>query len=76
MLYNSFRLFYMPMRKRQNDMVEFISLKQQNSIYASEYEEALLRAARSRWYILGNIENVATPVFMELDEMFCLNAKK
>ena len=35
-------------------MVEFISLKQQNSLYASEYEEALLRAARSGWYILGN----------------------
>lgn len=35
-------------------MVEFISLKRQNSIYAAEYEEALLRAARSGWYILGN----------------------
>ena len=114
-------------------MVEFISLKRQNSIYASEYEEALLRAARSGWYILGNelhlfetrfaaylgaqycvgvnsgldalilavralnigpgdevivpantyiasvlgvTENGATPVFVEPDEMFCLDAEK
>ena len=35
-------------------MVEFISLKRQNDLYAGEYEEALLRAARSGWYILGN----------------------
>lgn len=114
-------------------MVEFISLKRQNAIYASEYEEALLRAARSGWYILGNelrqfeeqfaaylgvrccvgvnsgldalilavralgigpgdevivpantfiasvlgvTENGATPVFVEPDELFCLDADK
>ena len=114
-------------------MIEFINLKQQNNIYASEYEEALLRAARSGWYILGNellqfettfaaylgsqycvgvnsgldalilavralnigpgdevivpantyiasvlgiTENGATPVFVEPDEMFCLDAEK
>ena len=34
-------------------MVEFISLKRQNSLYENEYEQALLRAARSGWYILG-----------------------
>lgn len=34
-------------------MVEFTSLKRQFDLYAPEYEEALLRAARSGWYILG-----------------------
>ena len=35
-------------------MVEFTKLKRQFDLYAPEYEEALLRAARSGWYILGN----------------------
>ena len=35
-------------------MVEFTSLKRQFDVYAPEYEEALLRAARSGWYILGS----------------------
>jgi dTDP-4-amino-4,6-dideoxygalactose transaminase len=34
-------------------MVEFTKLKRQFDLYALEYEEALLRAARSGWYILG-----------------------
>ena len=34
-------------------MIEFISLKRQFELYAAEYEAALLRAARSGWYILG-----------------------
>ena len=35
-------------------MIEFTSLKRQFDQNAPEYEEALLRAARSGWYILGN----------------------
>ena len=35
-------------------MVDFTKLKRQFDLYAPEYEEALLRAARSGWYILGN----------------------
>lgn len=35
-------------------MVEFISLKRQYNCYRNEYEEAVLRAMRSGWYILGN----------------------
>ena len=114
-------------------MVEFTKLKRQFDLYAPEYEEALLRAARSGWYILGNelqqfeaqfadylgakhcvgvnsgldalilavraldigpgdevivpantyiasilgvTENGATPVFVEPDELFCLDADK
>lgn len=114
-------------------MIEFTSLKRQFDRYAPEYEEALLRAARSGWYILGNelqrfekqfadyhgvnycvgvnsgldalilavralgigpgdevivpantyiasvlgiTENGATPVFVEPDEFFCLDADK
>ena len=34
-------------------MIEFTSLKRQFDCYATEYEKALLRAARSGWYILG-----------------------
>lgn len=34
-------------------MIEIVSLKRQNDQYATEYEEAALRALRSGWYILG-----------------------
>ena len=34
-------------------MVEFVSLKRQFDCYALEYEEAILRALRSGWYIMG-----------------------
>ena len=34
-------------------MVEYTSLKRNYDLYASEYEEAALRALRSGWYILG-----------------------
>lgn len=34
-------------------MIEFINLKRQNSLYENEYEQSLLRVARSGWYILG-----------------------
>lgn len=114
-------------------MIEFVSLKRQYDLYAAEYEDALLRAARSGWYILGDelrrfeaafaeylganycvgvnsgldalilairaleigpgdevivptntyiatvlgiTENGATPVFVEPDEYFCLDADK
>ena len=33
--------------------IEFVKLKRTYDIYASEYEEAALRALRSGWYILG-----------------------
>ncbi len=36
-----------------NMKVEFSDLKRQYDRYASEYEEAALRALRSGWYILG-----------------------
>lgn len=39
-------------------MVEFIDLKRSYERYAKEYEDAVLRALRSGWYILGN-EGVA-----------------
>ncbi len=35
-------------------MVDFVKLKRQYDIYASEYEEAALRALRSGWYIMGS----------------------
>ncbi len=35
-------------------MIEFSRLKRQYDMYASEYEEAVLRALRSGWYIMGN----------------------
>ena len=35
-------------------MIEFSKLKRQYDIYASEYEEAVLRTLRSGWYIMGN----------------------
>lgn len=114
-------------------MVEFVKLQRQYDLYASEYEEAALRAMRSGWYILGNelktfeeqfsqymgddycigvnsgldalilavraldigcgdevivpantyiasvlgvTENGATPVFVEPDEFYCLDADK
>lgn len=113
--------------------VDFVKLKRQYDMYASEYEEAALRAMRSGWYILGKeltsfeeifakylgvnycigvncgqdalilavralgigpgdevivpantyiasvlgiTENGATPVFVEPDESFCLDAEK
>lgn len=34
--------------------VEFTSLKRNYDLYAEEYDEAILRAVRSGWYILGN----------------------
>ncbi len=34
-------------------MVEYTSLKRNYDLFASEYEEAALRALRSGWYILG-----------------------
>ncbi len=34
--------------------VEFSDLKRQYELYASEYEEAVLRALKSGWYIMGN----------------------
>lgn len=34
-------------------MIEYTSLLQNYNLYASEYEEAALRALRSGWYILG-----------------------
>lgn len=114
-------------------MVDFFNLKRQYDLYASEYENAALRAMRSGWYILGNelqafekqfseymgvdycigvnsgldalilavraldigpgdevivpantyiasvlgvTENGATPVFVEPDEFYCLDADK
>lgn len=35
-------------------MIDFISLKKQYDLYSAEYEEAVLRAMRSGWYIMGN----------------------
>lgn len=35
-------------------MVNFVVLKRTYDLYASEYEEAALRAMRSGWYIMGN----------------------
>ncbi len=114
-------------------MVDFVKLKRQYDRFASEYEEAALRALRSGWYIMGGeleafeaqfahytgagycvglnsgldaltlavralgigpgdevivpantyiasvlgvTENGATPVFVEPDEYFCLDAEK
>ena len=114
-------------------VIEFVKLKRQYDLYASEYENAALRAMRSGWYILGNelkafekqfaeymgvdycigvnsgldalilavraldigpgdevivpantyiasvlgvTENGATPVFVEPDEFYCLDADK
>lgn len=114
-------------------MVEFVKLKRQYDMFASEYEEAALRALRSGWYIMGNelkaferrfaayigmdhcvgvnsgldalvlavraldigpgdevivpantyiasilgvTENGATPVFVEPDEYYCIDAAK
>ena len=37
-----------------NMKVEFSDLKRQFDLYALEYEEAVLRAVRSGWYIMGN----------------------
>lgn len=34
-------------------MIEYTSLKENFSLYSSEYEEAVLRAVHSGWYILG-----------------------
>lgn len=34
-------------------MVDFVKLKRQYDLFASEYEEAALRAMRSGWYIMG-----------------------
>lgn len=113
--------------------VDFVKLQRQYDLYASEFEEAALRAMRSGWYILGNelkdfelkfaeymgadycvgvnsgldalilavraldigvgdevivpsntyiasvlgiTENGATPVFVEPDEYFCIDADK
>lgn len=113
--------------------VDFVKLQRQYDMYASEFEEAVLRAMRSGWYILGNelkdfeakfaeyisaehciglnsgldaltlavraldigegdevivpsntyiasilgvTENGATPVFVEPDEYFCIDADK
>lgn len=113
--------------------IEFVKLKRQYDIFASEYEKAALRAMRSGWYIMGNelkmfekqfaeymgakycigvnsgldaltlairaldiglgdevivpantyiasilgvTENGATPVFVEPDEFYCLDADK
>lgn len=46
-------------------MVEFISLKRQYDLHADEYEEAVLRAMRSGWYILGNELNSFEDSFAE-----------
>lgn len=37
----------------QNGMIKYTSLKKNYDLYASEYEEAILRVLRSGWYILG-----------------------
>ncbi len=113
--------------------VDFVKLKRQYDMYATEFEEAVLRVMRSGWYILGNelkdfeakfaeymgaeycigvnsgldalilavraldigvgdevivpsntyiasvlgiTENGATPVFVEPDEYYCIDADK
>ena len=43
--------------------IDFVKLKRQYDMYASEYEEAVLRAMRSGWYILGK-------EMMEFEERF------
>ncbi len=54
-------------------MVEFISLKRQFDLYAQEYEEALLRAARSGWYILGEeLQHFETAFAEYLGAKYCI----
>lgn len=54
-------------------MVDFVKLKRQYDLFASEYEEAALRAMRSGWYILGKeLEAFETQFAQYLGAKYCV----
>lgn len=54
-------------------MVDFVKLKRQYDLFASEYEEAALRAMRSGWYIMGKeLETFETQFAEYLGVKYCV----